>query len=279
MSRLALRTFVTLTALLVPSAAFGSFHFMQIEQIIGGVNGDPTAQAVQLRMRLSGQGQVQFGRLVAHDAAGNNPVVLATFSGPVPNGTGRVLIASSSFASYTSPAAVADKIMSAVIPASYLAAGSLTWEDSSGVTIYWRVSWGGASYTGSGAGSTTNDSDGNFNPPIASALPSSNLFAVKFTGAASAQSTNNAADYALTTSAAVFTNNAPASFTVTTPPCSTTPGDMNGDTVINGADIAKFVNCAVNNTPGVVGCTCSDQDHNGILDSSDINAFVTQLLS
>ena len=31
--------------------AHATFHFMQIEQVIGGVNGDSTAQAIQLRMR------------------------------------------------------------------------------------------------------------------------------------------------------------------------------------------------------------------------------------
>ena len=30
-----------------------SFHLMQIEQVIGGVNGDVTLQAIQLRMRFS----------------------------------------------------------------------------------------------------------------------------------------------------------------------------------------------------------------------------------
>ena len=85
---------------------------------------------------------------------------------------------------------------------------------SDGGTIYWRLSWGGASYTGSGAGSTTNDTDGNFNPPFAGPLPSSGTSALQFQGAATAKSTNNAADYLLTTGAAVFVNNARASFTV-----------------------------------------------------------------
>ena len=32
------------------SPALATFHEMQIEQVIGGVDGDPTAQAIQLRI-------------------------------------------------------------------------------------------------------------------------------------------------------------------------------------------------------------------------------------
>jgi hypothetical protein len=37
------------TLLLPLNRASAAFHFMQIEQVIGGVNGDTTAQAIQLR--------------------------------------------------------------------------------------------------------------------------------------------------------------------------------------------------------------------------------------
>jgi hypothetical protein len=60
-------------ALALPAKA--SFHLMQIEQVIGGVNGDTTAQAVQLRMRVAGQNQVDGAELVAFDPAGNNPII------------------------------------------------------------------------------------------------------------------------------------------------------------------------------------------------------------
>ena len=40
------------------SQAHATFHLMQIEQVIGGVNGDTSAQAIQLRMRFAGQTQV-----------------------------------------------------------------------------------------------------------------------------------------------------------------------------------------------------------------------------
>ncbi len=43
--------------------ALASFHFMQIEQVIGGVNGDTSAQAIQLRMRSSFQQFVAGARM------------------------------------------------------------------------------------------------------------------------------------------------------------------------------------------------------------------------
>lgn len=198
---------------LTGQTAQASFHFMQIEQIIGGVNGDTTAQAIQLRMRSAFQNQVQFSRIRAHDAAGLNPVIIATFLSPVANSaTGaRVLITSANFANYTN-ALVTDRVMTNPIPASYLTAGSLTFEDTGG-TIYWRVSWGGASYTGSVIGSITNDSDGNFGK-LTAALQSTNLQAVKFLGAATALSVTNSTDYALSATPAIFTNNAGTNFTV-----------------------------------------------------------------
>jgi hypothetical protein len=104
-------------------------------------------------------------------------------------------------------------VLTNTIPASYLAAGSLTWEDKSG-TIYWRTSWGGAGYTGGGAGTITNDADGDFNPPFGSALPSANGRALQFQFAANAPSTTNLNDYALTTGSATFTRNDGSSATI-----------------------------------------------------------------
>src|SRR5206468_648785 len=99
-----------------------------------------------------------------------------------------------------SPVQTPNFTMTNLIPPSYLAAGSLTFEDDFG-TIYWRLSWGGAGYTGPGTLNITNDADGNANPPFAGALPSSSLQALKFNGAAGAPSTNNAADYSVTAGA------------------------------------------------------------------------------
>src|SRR6266550_3780296 len=76
-----------------------SFHLMQIEQVIGGINGDPTSQAVQLRMRSTGENFVTGAQLIAYDAAGNNPVTLVTFPSMVSNDAlgSRILITTASF--------------------------------------------------------------------------------------------------------------------------------------------------------------------------------------
>lgn len=209
-------TFIAAAALAVPATA--TFHFMQIEQVIGGVNGDASVQAIQLRMRAGFQNLVSNSRVNVRDAAGANPVLIIDMTTNVANALAgdRVLIVSPNFAAYTTPTTVPDFVMTNLIPESYLAAGSLTFEDDFG-TILWRLSWGGASYTGAQTGSLDNDADGMFGPAFGSALPSTNLQAVRFTGAAGALSTNNAAQYALSSSPAVFTNNARTAFTVMCP--------------------------------------------------------------
>jgi glucose/arabinose dehydrogenase len=188
---------------------------MQIEQVIGGVNGDTTAQAVQLRMRATGENFVAGGQLVVFDATGNNPITLVTFPSNVTNAnTGtRILIATASFASHEAVPIASDFTMT-TIPAGYLAAGRLAYQNGG---ILWSVSWGGASYTGPNTGTLDNDADGNFGPPFAGALPSTSTVALRFTGTATAPSTNNAADYALTSGAATFTNNAGASTSLAAP--------------------------------------------------------------
>ena len=105
-----------------------AFHLMQIEQVIAGVEGDTSAQAIQLRMRFALQNFVFRTRLIAYDAAGSNPVVLITFSGDVTNNAAgsRILVATSSFAAHLSPSITPDFIMINAIPSSYLASGSLT---------------------------------------------------------------------------------------------------------------------------------------------------------
>jgi len=198
-------------AALVAQPAFASFHLMQIEQVIGGVNGDTTRQAIMLRMRFAGQNLVQQARIQAWDAAGGTPVLIVDMGTPVPNSTlgSRVLIATSNFL----PGLTPDFVMTNPIPAAYLAAGKLTFEADSG-SVVWSLAWGGGSYTGTNTGTLDNDADGNFNPPFAGALPSSNTQALRFTGAAGDPSTNNAANYALSVGAAVFTNNSGSNGTV-----------------------------------------------------------------
>lgn len=200
------------TSVLFAAPALASFHFMQIEQVIGGLSGNTNAQAIQLRMRTLGQNLVSNGQLVVRDAAGLNPVVLIAFPSNVLDGStgARVLAVTSTFAGMVP--VTPDFTLTNRIPDSYLAAGSLTWEDHFG-GVLWRLSWGGAGYTGPGTGLITNDADGNFNPPFAGPMPSTTAQALLFQGGATAPSTNNAADYALTPGAATFTNNAGESAT------------------------------------------------------------------
>lgn len=267
--------------LFAAAPASATFHFMQIEQVIGGVNGDTTAQAIQLRMRSAGQNQMQFSRVRVFDATGANPIMIVDMATTVPSGSAgrRVLIASSNFASYTSPAAAPDFIMTNLIPPSYLAAGSLTFEQDNG-TILWRLSWGGAAYTGSHTGSITNDADGNFGPGVPFALPSTSLQAVVFTGASNALSTNNAAQYVVTAGAATFTNNATATFLVQNAVCATTLGDTNSDNCQSAADIQRLVDCLVGGGHvGTTTCACSDSDGNAMLDLFDLDDLVNDLLN
>ncbi|MFN0012385.1 MAG: hypothetical protein ACKVS8_12165 [Phycisphaerales bacterium] len=227
-------------AMVAAAPAVASFHFMQIEQFIAGINGDITAQAVQLRMRAGGQNLVNGTTIRCYDAAGLNPITLCTLNANVPVSTNgsRILIATPSFIAKTTPNAVANFTMAATIPADRLAAGRLTFQ--SGATIYWSISWGGAAYTGSQTGSTTNDANGNFGPAFASPAPSTTLQSLRYTPVGTTVSTTNAADYGYSAAAAVFTNNAGATFTVTAPeePCAV---EYNNDGSLNPDDLGDFI--------------------------------------
>ncbi len=202
------------------ATAAASFHLMQISQIIGGVNGDTSAQAIELRMRAPGQNFLSNApKLIVVDATGSNPITLITFGSDVAVGNvgSTVLITTANFKNHTTnPAAFhGDFTFTNAIPASYLAAGRLVYEDSVG-NILWSLAFGGANYTGPTNGETTNGvpDPGKFG----SALPKDTLQALRYQGLASGQNNNDATDYALTAGAATLMNNAGTIYTVVSQP-------------------------------------------------------------
>jgi hypothetical protein len=193
---------------------------MQIEQVIGSVNGNTEAQAIQLRMRSLFQNLLAGSRLFAHDAAGENPILIIDFDTAVKNGTigDRVLLTTEAFNALTAPIASPDFIMANRIPDAYFAAGRLTFEEDDG-EILWSLAWGGDAYTGSNLGGLDNDADGNFGPqfgqslPVAAPFPQASI-GLLFLGAPADPSTNNAADYALTGGNPTVANNSDIEFVV-----------------------------------------------------------------
>lgn len=269
--------------LVVAPSAQATFHLMQIEQVIGGVDGDTTAQAIQLRMRSANQGSVSEARLVVRDENGANPVVLIDILTNVlfEAGGDRVLICTNSFGALCRPNAVSDFTMTA-IPASYLDAGTLTFEEKSTGNVVWRLSWGGANYMGPTSGTNDNDANSDFGV-FGGDLPSTTLQALRFGGAFSALSSDNAMDYALTGGAADFTNNRGCVFIVNAAgPC--TGGDVDNDTLLDDCDACidsdhddlgdpGFPNnccdldgCPMDpnkGTPGACGCGVPETDDDG----------------
>ena len=201
-------------AALAATRAEASFHVMQVEQILAGVDGSTSTQAIQLRMRTGFQSQVQNAQIFAWDANGANPVLLKAFLSAVSNSAAgaHMLVGTANLNASTNPPLTPDFVLDNPIPASYIAAGSLTFEDTFG-TVYWRVSWGGASYLGPTGGSITNDADGLFGV-YPDPLPIGSAQALLFQFAASAPSTANQDDYAVTPAAAVFTKNSGTSASI-----------------------------------------------------------------
>jgi hypothetical protein len=209
---------LVLGLLLLPSPhAKATFHEMQIYQVIGGVNGDTSVQAIELRMRDSGQNFLSNRpQLVAVDATGANPITLINFTTNVNIGNqgSSILITTDNFGSHTDDPAdfTNDFSLQNTIPASYLAAGRLLYEDASG-DILWSLAFGGANYTGPTNGETTNgpDDPGKFG----GSLPSGGAQSLLYQGDATGQNAHNATDYAL--SDALFTNNNGDTFGVVVP--------------------------------------------------------------
>ncbi|MEO6034392.1 MAG: hypothetical protein ABIQ35_03970 [Verrucomicrobiota bacterium] len=206
------------------AAAHASFHFMQIEQVIGGVDGDTSAQAIQLRMRSAGQNLVSSASLWVSDAAGVNRILLLKIAANVGNSAAgdRVLLVSPGFTNYLGSGFSPDFTLANIIPTNYFKAGRLTFEADGGTTttpgtIYWSVSWGGTNYTGSQTGSTFNDANGNFGPAFNGPLPSTDTSVLQFTNSAAALSTSNSVDYTVTSGPAIFVKNSRSSFVVVDP--------------------------------------------------------------
>jgi hypothetical protein len=255
------------------TAQTDSFHIMQIQGVIGGVNGDTTQQAVQLRQRSSFQNQVQLGILKAWDATGSNPVILIHPGTSVPNFNlgDTILFTTAAFDTSTTPACVPDFHMNP-IPASYLPAGRLTWEDTFG-TILWSLAWGGAAYTGSNMGSLTNSTTGNFGPQWPTPLPTGTqgLF---LTISASATAGSNSTDYALTSGPAVFTNNAHTNFTINAAaPCYPNCDNSTIPPILNVLDFSCFLNKFA---AGDTYANCDNSTTDPILNVLDFSCFLNR---
>ncbi len=253
--------------------ASASFHIMQIEQVIGGVNGDTTAQAIQLRMRSGGQNFIGSSSLRTFDATGVNEVVLFNTGSTVTNGAlgSRVLITTPNFANYTDIPLVSDFTM-VPIPVSYLAVGQVTFESLSGTVTYWSLSWGGSGFTGSTTANSgiTNDDDGDYGPAVDGPLPSNSLSALLFQGIASDKSTTNFDDYALTSGAATFTNNAGTAFTLVAPFVES--ANFDGDNDVDGEDFLIWQRFA--GGPG--GLSQGDANNDGNVDEDDLAIWEAQ---
>lgn len=60
--------------------------------------------------------------------------------------------------------------------------------------------------------------------------------------------------------------------------CLTIPGDVNGDSIVNGLDIRGFTDCCLAGGTPVGSCLCADLDHSNSVDASDLDEFVNALL-
>ena len=65
-----------LLAVLVPVSGRAVYHFANIDEIMSGMGGDPTAQYVEIRMLFAGQGSVAHSRLTAFSCDGSTHTVL-----------------------------------------------------------------------------------------------------------------------------------------------------------------------------------------------------------
>ncbi|MCB9852887.1 MAG: hypothetical protein H6819_07310 [Phycisphaerales bacterium] len=61
--------------------------------------------------------------------------------------------------------------------------------------------------------------------------------------------------------------------------CDTCPGDLNGDTKLDGADIQQFTRCLIGAEGNPDLCVCADMDDDGNADIADVAPFVTAILN
>jgi|GEM_PF-4787959 len=203
---------------LMAARASAAFHSIEIEQVVGGLGGNASAMAIQLRLRSANQNQ--FGgtpvRIRVWDSTGSNPTVIGTISSNFGSGSSgsRILFATQEFTNLTG---FSPDFTLAVIPFSYFAGGKITFEQASDGGVLWSVAWG--NYSGSNTGLTPgnlgNDTDGNYGPPFGGSLPINGLGLLFKNG--TNFSTNNAADYAATSGFATVTKNNGSSIVVPEP--------------------------------------------------------------
>jgi hypothetical protein len=78
------------------------------------------------------------------------------------------------------------------------------------------------------------------------------------------------------------TDNADGTYTIcclcADPPCDC-PGDLNGDGIINGLDIAGFTRCFLGTSQPGDNCSCADINDDGVLNNVDIVLFVNRILA
>lgn len=221
-----LRIFIlaAILGMLLPSARAG-FHLIEVEQVVAGLNGDPTKLAIQLRLRSAGQ--TLFGsvpvRIRMWDSAGANPVVVGTIGANFGTGSSgsRILFTTTAFnTAMASVSGYSSDFTLSSVPASYFTAGKITFEQTSNGNVLWSLAWGGSNYTGTNTGLTTagggNDADGNYGPAFGSALPSDGRGLLYQNGLNA--STSNSTDYAITAGLATITKNDGTSFVVVPEP-------------------------------------------------------------
>ncbi len=114
----------------------------------------------------------------------------------------------------------------------------MTFETDAG-GILWSFAWGGVFYSGSNLGGIDNDANGIYGPPFPGSLPTFSRQGVIFKGPATAFSTNNAADYVLSSDPAmVITNNGRTFFIGPRPEIAVIAPD--GSNLLDGVSTRNF---------------------------------------